>query len=197
MSSKPPPKRRNAAATKSRLLAAAQKSFSEQGYPVVGIREIAAAADVSSTMLLNYFGSKAGLYEAALIEAIGPDALLAFPHEGFGAFIADIFLNMDHVATVPSMVVLSSADPDTREISVRVTKEYVLKQLAEWLGPPDAEVRALQIHLLSIGFIFYTKNLPVLGDDEEAKIKLAHWFGKSIQDIVDQSAEPVDTQQQQ
>ncbi len=185
--SKPPVKRRNAEETKAKLLAAAEQSFSEVGYPMVGIREIASAADVSSTMLLNYFGSKAGLYEAALVNAIGPQALSLFPKENFGEVLADIFLNVDHVTAVPSMIMLSSADPDAREISMRVTKEHSLKELADWLGPPDAAVRAVQIHLLSIGFIFHTKNLPFLSDLKGGERKLANWFAQTIQDIVDQS----------
>ena len=114
MKSPPAPKRRNAAETKSRLIKSAQSLFSQRGYPIVGIREIAASADVSSTMLLNYFGSKAGLYEAALVEAMSPSALSVFPRKNFGEFLANLFTSIDHVTTVPSMIMLSSADPEAR-----------------------------------------------------------------------------------
>ena len=187
MKSPPAPKRRNAAETKSRLIKSAQSLFSQRGYPIVGIREIAASADVSSTMLLNYFGSKAGLYEAALVEAMSPSALSVFPRKNFGEFLANLFTSIDHVTTVPSMIMLSSADPEAREISIRVTKEYAMKDLANWLGAPDAQVRAVQIHLLSIGFIFHTKNLPFLKDVEGGNEKLTGWFADSVQAIVDQS----------
>src|SRR3546814_8586971 len=51
MKSRTPPKRRNAIQTKAKILAAAQQAFSETGYSQSGIRDIAATAYVSSTLL--------------------------------------------------------------------------------------------------------------------------------------------------
>jgi AcrR family transcriptional regulator len=59
-------KRRNPAVTKARILAAAQKVFAERGYAQTGLRDIANEADVSSALPVTYFGTKAGLFEAAL-----------------------------------------------------------------------------------------------------------------------------------
>jgi AcrR family transcriptional regulator len=51
-------------ATKERILAAAEKLFSEQGLDGVSVREIAAAAKLDVAMINYHFGSKLGLYRA-------------------------------------------------------------------------------------------------------------------------------------
>src|SRR3546814_7131767 len=94
MKSRTPPKRRNAIQTKAKILAAAQQAFSETGYSQSGIRDIAAIADVSSTLLLRYYGSKTALFEAALIEAMPIGDLLATTERSqFGEVLARAFLD--------------------------------------------------------------------------------------------------------
>lgn len=51
---------------KQRLIEAATRLFASGGFDGVGIREIAAAADVNSAMVAYHFGSKEGLYQAVL-----------------------------------------------------------------------------------------------------------------------------------
>ena len=61
------------------LLTAAQQLFAERGYERVTTREIAERAGVDATLIARYFGSKAGLYLAALRAELGdgppPDLL--------------------------------------------------------------------------------------------------------------------------
>ena len=187
MTSTPPPKRRNAAQTKAKILAAAQKAFSELGYTRAGIRDIAAIADVSSTLLLRYYGSKAGLFEAALTDAMRMDELLQSGKAGFGEQLAAIFLDATIEFTVPSMIALSTNDPEAREITTRVTESQIIKPFMKWLGAPDARARALEIMLLSTGFVLYTRQLPGLFATRGIDRKLGKRFAKSIQTIVDQT----------
>lgn len=187
MTSHPQPKRRNALKTRAKILAAAQKCFSEHGYAQTGIRDIGVLADVSSAMLLRYFGSKAGLFEAALIDAMRMEQLLKNKREGFGDHLAQLFLNTELEITPPSMIALSTNDTEAREITTRVTEEHAIKPLAKWLGAPDARARALEIMLLSTGFVLYTRQLPDLFAARGADKKLGKWFAQSVQAIVDQS----------
>lgn len=67
--------RRSAAAhtsaqARGRVLAAALRLFSTQGYNRTGVRAIAAAADVNVSAIGYYFGDKAGLYRATLVEPL-------------------------------------------------------------------------------------------------------------------------------
>jgi AcrR family transcriptional regulator len=50
------------------LLEAAREVFNERGYAEASTREIAERADVSETLMFRYFGSKAGLFKAALVQ---------------------------------------------------------------------------------------------------------------------------------
>lgn len=181
------PKRRNAEKSRAKILAAAQKAFSELGYAHAGIRDIAAIADVSSTLLIRYFGSKAGLFEAALIDAMRIDELLQNGKEGFGEHLAHLFLNTELDIPPPSMIALATNHPEAREITTRVIETHVLPPFIKWLGAPDARARALQITLLSTGFVQYTRQLPDLFTTRGANKKLAKWFAESVQAIVDQS----------
>jgi TetR/AcrR family transcriptional regulator len=54
------------------LVEVARELFAEQGYAAVSMRRLAQAANVNPAMIGYYFGSKEGLYEAALDEAVTP-----------------------------------------------------------------------------------------------------------------------------
>lgn len=182
-----PPKRRNAPKTKARILAAAQRAFSQQGYSQAGIRDIAAVAGVSSTLLLRYFGSKAGLFEAALIDAIRLDPLFERGRDKFGEHTAELLLDFTLDVRPQSMVSLSTGDVEAREIATRATDEYAIVPLAKWLGPPDARARAFQIAMLCTGFVLYTRQLPLIAGPGLVEKKLSKWFAGALQAIVDQS----------
>src|ERR1043166_4991379 len=60
------PQRRNADATRSKILDAALAEFSERGLPAASTDDIAERCGVNKRMIYYYFGSKEGLYLAAL-----------------------------------------------------------------------------------------------------------------------------------
>src|SRR5271167_4329388 len=105
-------KRRDAPRTKARILAAAQEAFSKLGYSQAGIRDIAAMAGVSSPMLLRYFGSKAGLFEAALTEAMRVENLFDRGRARFGERLIKLFLDVDLDIKPPSIIALSAGDSE-------------------------------------------------------------------------------------
>ena len=60
------PQRRNADATRAKILQAALTEFSERGLPAASTDDIAERCGVNKRMIYYYFGSKEGLYLAAL-----------------------------------------------------------------------------------------------------------------------------------
>ena len=60
------PQKRNADATRAKSLQAALSEFSEQGLPAASTDAIAERCGVNKRMIYYYFGSKEGLYLAAL-----------------------------------------------------------------------------------------------------------------------------------
>jgi AcrR family transcriptional regulator len=180
------PKRRNAPKTKAGILAAAQQAFSELGYSQAGIRDIAAIAGISSPLLLRYFGSKAGLFEAALMEATRLERIFEQGRDGFGEHLTSLLLNVDLDVKAPAMVALSTGDADAREIATRVTEKHVVAPLAQWLGPPEARARAVEIIMACTGFVMYTRQLPLTPAAKGVDKKLAKWLARTLQAIVDQ-----------
>lgn len=182
------PKRRNAPQTKAKILAAAQQAFAEHGYSQCGIRDIAAIADVSSTLLLRYYGSKAALFEAALIAAMPmADLLIEGQREHFGETLAALFMDTRLEIRPPAIIALSIGDAEARAIATRVTESHIIAPLAKWLGAPDAEVRALEIVMMSMSFVQFSRQLPLIPARRGAGRKLARWFAETVQAIVDPS----------
>ena len=81
-------RRPGAGGTREKILAAARFQFSEAGYEGATIRDIAGEAGVDPALVLHYFGSKEGVFVAAVEFPIDPaeilPVLLAPGLEGLG-----------------------------------------------------------------------------------------------------------------
>lgn len=177
--------RRNAASTRARLLRAAQIAFSETGYSHTGLRTIAAAAGTTATMAGRYFGSKAGLFEAALTEAMHVDELIELDHAGLGMHLAEAILSADAEIRPPLMISLAAGDPEARAIAGATTERELLIPLLKSLDGPNARPRALAMIMLATGFVAYMRQIPLTPPNESDRAYLVNWFAKSMQALVD------------
>jgi AcrR family transcriptional regulator len=184
----PPPNRRDSARTKASILRAAQAVFSSQGYAHGGVRDIAAAAGVNSNLVTRYFGSKRALFEAALKDALRIDGLLAAGREGFGRHVAQMLAQAPANVDPTAMMVLSTGDPEATALAVGLLDRTVIDTLAQWIGPPDADARAVQISILCTGFVTYHRLLPLAALASEQGATTVDWLAKSLQAIVDAGA---------
>ena len=180
------PRRRNAQASKTRILAAAQTVFCRLGYSQTGIRDIAAVADTSTTLLLRYYGSKAGLFEAALID------LLTVGEEVFGLDRSQAGQRLGKLLTqrasdfrLLDLIALSMGDADARAITARVIDAHAIAPLAQWIGEPDARARATQIIMVSTGFSTYARQLNLAPLPDGERERMAAWLKQTLQAIVD------------
>jgi AcrR family transcriptional regulator len=180
-----PPRKRDAVATKARILDAAQEVFARISFSDAGIREIAALAEVSTTLLLQYFGSKAGLYEAALNAAMPAASVLSQPRETFGRTLAEALLKPGQAIRPPLMMALAAGDNEAAAIAARVTEECSIAPLAKWLGAPNGRARAIEIAALATGLVTYTKHVPLRANTRKDIKHIGEWFAKSVQRIVD------------
>jgi AcrR family transcriptional regulator len=179
-----PIRRRDRNRTKMRIIEAAKDLFAAQGYAQAGLREIAAQAGVAVSLLPQHFGSKADLFEAALLDAMVDSTILEVPRKRWGAAMID-YMSGDGEVRLPAMVILSTGDAEAREISARVIRERIIPELAGRLGPPDALSRAMRITMLSTGFLIYGRQLPIGPVDKHTK----DHFAQLIQTIVDGSSQ--------
>lgn len=65
------PARSDADATRESILALAQEAFADADYDAVSVREIARRLGASHNLITHHFGSKAGLWRAAIDDALG------------------------------------------------------------------------------------------------------------------------------
>ncbi len=174
--------------TRARLLAAARQAFAKKGYANAGTRDIATIAGVSSTLMFRYFSSKAELFEAMLVEFAPLENILSgVRRDRFGAHLARYILKFNVDALFASTFALAVGQPQARKVATRFASRHVLPPLADWLGPPNAKVRALQIIMVAAGFQIYGRQLPLLPSATGVNTPLAKWFANTVQSIVDQS----------
>lgn len=180
-----PARKRDAAATRARILEAAQRAFSETGYSHTGIREIARMAGTSSTLVLRYFGSKAGLFEAALTAAMPTESVLSQPRETLGWTLAEGLLDPANEIRPPLMIALAAGDPEAAAIAARVFEAQSIAPVAAWLGGPDGRARALELAMLATGLVSYLRQLPLPAASEAERHHIVEWFATAVQAIVD------------
>lgn len=173
--------RRNYAKTRERLLLSAYKAFSQRGYAGTGIREIANDAGVASSLVAKYFGGKAALFEEALVHGIYRNSLFARDKKNFGEIMSKLIATADdgHLTTT---MTLALADPESRAIAQKILRRHVIEPLAEWLGPPDAFVRAQHLYAVMAGFSMQIGDFALSREVAPQSVK---WLARTLQDIVD------------
>ena len=183
------PKRvRNAEKTKANIIAAAQTLFSQRGYAQTGLRDIAKAADVSLALPARYFESKAGLFEAALKDALGLQGILSADKHSFGRNLVQAVLDPTMPITMPAMISLAIGDDEAAAVAREFTKQHILEPIAKWLGRPHGRARAYVILMISTGFVIYNRHI-ILDASHPSRSKVGAWLENTVQEIVDGSEE--------
>src|ERR1700752_4008352 len=80
--------------TRSAILTAARRRFPDDGYERATIRAIAADAGIDPSMVMRYYGSKDGLFAAAVDVALQLPARDDLPPEGRGEILVRHFLRI-------------------------------------------------------------------------------------------------------
>ena len=137
-------RKKDSAATKAALLLAARELFAERGFEATTARDIAARAAVNQSMLFRYFGSKDGLFQAAIGEITGA-VLAQGPAEGLPARLLTHVLMPDDTAELGNWVqtALRSTGHDGSTSAIRrELGEDFLGALSALTDAPDAALRA-------------------------------------------------------
>jgi AcrR family transcriptional regulator len=183
-------RRRNPEKTRARLIEVAQKAFSERGYAQTGLRDIAKLADVSSSLPVLYFSTKAGLFEAALENALDIDTIVSGEKKDFGKRLVQAVLDPDMPMLFPAMIALSIGDDEASIVASRFAREQIIKPMAKWLGAPHGRARAYLVLMISTGFVIYNRHILV-DDSKGGGALVTRWLENAIQAIVDGSEETI------
>lgn len=146
---------RTGAASKQRILDAARVLFRDQGYGGTTVRAVAVAAEVDPAMVFYFFGTKQGLFAAA-VEMSGQvppaiEAIFAGGLDGIGERIVRTLVeNLDASGRTPLAMLTRSGDQ-----SVDLVREYIdreiTERLATLLDKPDAAFRAGMVNVQLLG----------------------------------------------
>jgi AcrR family transcriptional regulator len=147
--------------TREAILDAARRAFAEQGYQHATIRGVAELAGVDPALVHHYFGTKQGLFVAAVQLPVNPveqlSTLLADDPGQVGQQLIGVFLTVwDHaVDRSPLLALVRSAVGDEQAAAMlrEFITEEILGQIARQLGSPDAKLRATLVGSQLIGLM--------------------------------------------
>jgi AcrR family transcriptional regulator len=179
---------RSGAQSRQRILEAARKLFREHGYAGTTVRAVAAEAEVDPAMVFYFFGTKQGLFGAAiempdhLPRAI--EAIFAGGLDGIGdRLVRTLLQNMDESEHAPLAIVTRSAP--THDQSETLVREYIDREingrLAAMLGTSDAALRAgmVAVQLLGLAVARYVVRIePIASAPVD---ELVRRFGPVVQ----------------
>ncbi len=175
--------------TRDAILAAARLAFGNQGYGATSVRAVARAAGVDPSLVLHFFGSKDGLFEAALQLPVDPAVmvagLLAGDRDTLGERVVRTFLGVwdgtpgqgPMLAMLRSAVSHEDSAAMLRELLLRV----ILRPVAHGAGGdrPDLRASMLASQVVGLALTRYVLKLePVASASAD---DLAPLFGPTLQ----------------
>jgi AcrR family transcriptional regulator len=156
--------------TRDAILAAARERFSEQGYDRVRMRDVAGDAGVDVALVTYHFGSKDGLFEAALemprpMAALMADVLEHGEIDDFAErFLRRVLEVWDDERTGGPLVGLvrsAMSHPPASDQLREFVQAELLGRIAARLDVPDANQRAALFGSQLIGLMLYRHVLRV------------------------------------
>ncbi|MCE0493724.1 TetR/AcrR family transcriptional regulator [Vibrio salinus] len=131
--------------TRNNLIDAAKDCFTQLGYERVSTRQIARRAGVDAAMIRYYFGSKAGLFEAMVLETIEPVLQTLQKRH-------DLLKTNDPLTIMQTYYRVMSANPDLPRLMLRVMYHgdsdeafnimssifnHILMHIRQWFSPDN------------------------------------------------------------
>ncbi|TMR23755.1 TetR/AcrR family transcriptional regulator [Nonomuraea turkmeniaca] len=179
---------RSGAESKQRILEAARALFREHGYGGTTVRAVATEAGVDAAMVFYFFGTKQGLFGAAIEmpEHVPPaiESIFTGGLDGIGArMVRTLVENLDKSNRTPLVTLTRSAlTHDESEILLRqYLDREITTRLVTMLGTPDAAVRVamLNVQILGLAVARYVARIePVASASVD---DLVSWFGPIVQ----------------
>jgi AcrR family transcriptional regulator len=158
-------RRPGASGTREAILEAARASFADRGYSGTSVRAVAARAGVDPALVHHYFGTKDGLFAAAMELPFDParvvPGLLEPGLDGLGERLVRFFLAVWDAPASRARIqgILRSAL--TEDAAAALLREFVTSQVlgrvAAAVDAPDAQLRATfaGTQLVGLGLLRY------------------------------------------
>lgn len=150
--------------TRNAILTAARRRFADDGYERATIRAIAADAGIDPSMVMRYYGSKDGLFAAAVDVALRLPSLDDVPAGQRGEILVRHFLWLWEGERASDVLAVLLRSAVTNEDAAARIRKIFATQVGAVLGPSvdDGPTRAALIasQLLGVALCRYILRLP-------------------------------------
>ncbi|GLY66622.1 TetR/AcrR family transcriptional regulator [Amycolatopsis taiwanensis] len=150
--------------TRNAILAAARRRFADDGYERATIRAIAADAGIDPSMVMRYYGSKDGLFAAAVDVALHLPSLDDLPPEQRGETLVRHFLEIWESGRQNNVLTVLLRSAVTNEAAAERMRTTFATQVSAVIGPAvdDGPTRAALVssQLLGVALCRYILRLP-------------------------------------
>ncbi|MFF3919062.1 TetR family transcriptional regulator [Streptomyces sp. NPDC001852] len=174
---------RRSDATRTAILDAARERFAADGYERATIRAIARDARIDPSMVMRYYGSKEGLFAAAVALDLRLPDLTQAPREEVGRTLVAHFLDLwEGNEKLTAVLRVGATNPAGAERMQGIFRDQLLP-LAEQVCPdPDqapARAALCATQLLGLALTRYVLRLPAAR--ELPHEELLAWLGPTVQ----------------
>lgn len=174
------PSKRDAAKTRARILKAAQIQFSRNNYEFIGVRDIAAEANVDAALINRYFGSKEKLFEEAFTSALPlydflQGELCELGESLTRLVVSDVIDQPTEGFNPFHLLLRSSMSHTVSHIVTEALNKNFVRPLAKLLEGEDVALRSRLIFSHIIGFVIMSIALTpqdIQHDDAEKIVSL-------------------------
>ncbi|GLW68335.1 hypothetical protein Kpho02_06340 [Kitasatospora phosalacinea] len=180
--------------TRQAILAAARTLFSELGYEQTTVRAVAHRAGVDPALVMKYFGSKEGLFDAVSEVALPFGGALSGPPERFGERLLGHVLAEIDGRPDRSMPVLRSmlTHPQAAEAVRCAVADPGNSPVADALTGADAELRASLVGSVVLGLLVSRYLLRVPEVDAAPAERLTALLGPCLRPLLAPDADAPD-----
>jgi AcrR family transcriptional regulator len=167
--------------TRETILGSARELFAEKGYDGASARSIARAAGVDPALVHHFFGSKEGLFIAAMEFPFDPAQLVphivAGPREQIGERLIRVFLSVWGDPQIRPRVLAIVRSAVTSEQGAAMLREFatsaLLARIADALAVPRLQINAAAGQMIGVMIMRYVLEVePIASATEDELIDL-------------------------
>ncbi|MFK0229878.1 TetR family transcriptional regulator [Streptomyces sp. NPDC090303] len=178
-------RRRCAVATRTDIASAAAEQFRRHGYEKASLRAVAARAGVNAALIIRYFGSKAGLYQAVLQDELGVGGPVPADASRLGDHLVTSFMERPEAQrrAFRRRAVRALVGNDSAELLFHA--RALIDSVAGQLRGPERALRAEMIGAQILGLELLYDLLRPQPLTEADRLHLVHLLGSAVQTVVD------------
>ena len=177
--------------TEACILQIARTLFAEEGYERATIRAVAGRTGVDPALVMQYFGSKEGLFAAAMKGAHGGGSARTAPREEIpSAVLRDVLAKFEGTDDREAAVTLLRnflTHPEANRILRDEVMCALIRDLARTIGGTDADLKAalLMSSVFGMALARYVLELPGLAGASRADVE--RLLRPALQAILDEA----------